>query len=49
MAKCNRCNGSKYCDICKGKGYDSSAFVARDCRTCASTGKCPKCGGSGES
>ncbi len=47
MAECGECKGSKVCGVCKGRGYTNPIGVARDCRTCANTGKCPRCKGTG--
>lgn len=42
MSKCSDCNGTGVCTVCKGKGFYWSP-IAKKCRYCGETGKCPKC------
>jgi hypothetical protein len=50
--RCGNCNGSGACDACDGYGtYADSSPNAGDrpeCEICVANGRCPECGGTGE-
>ncbi len=50
--RCGECSGSGACDACDGYGtYPDSSPIAGDgpeCEICAMTGRCPECGGTGD-